>query len=116
MPATRKGDRAFPRRPDPRASPSSGQNDEIPLGGGISMNRLKGFEPSTFCMATRPGSLACSVRKSRCPAESARTANLGEIADAAICGISGTLGGKCPGLGIAVKGCEKSRPCRRPPR
>jgi hypothetical protein len=32
------------------------QNDEIPLQSGISAKRLKGFEPSTFCMASRRSS------------------------------------------------------------
>jgi hypothetical protein len=36
--------------------PETPRNDEIPLWGGISRKRLKGFEPSTFCMASRRSS------------------------------------------------------------
>jgi hypothetical protein len=83
------------------------QNDETPLWSGVSAKRLKGFEPSTFCMATRPGQLPPSVENGIFAGRSWLAVEPDGIADghgyAAICGVSGTLGEKCPKLATMVK-------------
>jgi hypothetical protein len=48
------------------------QKDEIPLWGGISVKRLKGFEPSTFCMASRRSSSLTELIEVR-PPDDAKT-------------------------------------------
>jgi hypothetical protein len=87
--------------------PVSLANGEVAKCRGFTSKRLKGFEPSTFCMATTPaagGVRAITVRFTGdfCAARQAPRA-VDRRRCAPICGVSGTSGLKFPKLSRAVQ-------------